>query len=117
MWRHSCAAEWSSRGLRCTRRALERERRRAELACCHRLCTRQKASDRCCLAVMQAGGDSSRFSGTSARQGVTSTAIEARVDEASLYLQSGHGAALPAPAYMWIAFSARFLEMFEAFGL
>ncbi len=40
-----------------------------------------------------------------------------RVDEASLYLQSGHGAALPAPAYIWIAFPARFLDMFEAFGL
>jgi hypothetical protein len=46
-----------------------------------------------------------------------STAIEARVDEASLYLQSGHGAALPAQAYMWIAFSARFSETFQAFGL
>ena len=63
------------------------------------------------------GGDSPRFPGTSARQGVTSTAIEARVDEASLYLQGGHGAANPAPAYMWIAFPARFLEMFEAFSL
>ena len=63
------------------------------------------------------GGDSSRFPGTSARQGGTSTAIEARVDEASLYLQSGHGAALPAQAYMWIAFSARFSETSQAFGL
>ncbi len=115
-WRHSCAAGWSSRGLQCIRHARERERRRAELACRRRPCTRQKASDRCCLAVMQAGGDSSLFSGTSARR-VTSTAIEARMDEATLYLQSGHGAALPAPAYMWIAFPARFLEMFEAFGL
>jgi hypothetical protein len=66
---------------------------------------------------MQAGVDSSRFSGTSARQGVTSTAIEARVDEASLYLQSGNSAALPAPAYVRIAFPARFLESSEAFGL
>ena len=66
---------------------------------------------------MKAGGDSSRFSGTSTRQGVTSTAIEARVDEASLYLQSGNGAANPALAYMRIAFPIRFLETSEAFGL
>jgi hypothetical protein len=66
---------------------------------------------------MQAGGDSSHFSGTSARQGGTSTAIETRVDEAILYLQSGLGAALSAPAYMRIAFLARFLETFKAFGL
>jgi hypothetical protein len=39
------------------------------------------------------------------------------VDKASLYLQSGNGAALPAPAYMRIAFPARFLETSEAFGL
>jgi hypothetical protein len=43
--------------------------------------------------------------------------IEARVDETILYLQSGHGAALPARAYMQIASPARFLETFEAFGL
>ena len=39
------------------------------------------------------------------------------MDEATLYLQSGPGAALSAPAYMWIAFPARFLETSEAFGL
>jgi hypothetical protein len=116
-WWHSCAAGWSSRGLRCIRRARERKRRRAELACRRRPCTRQKVSDWIRWAVMQAGGDSSHFSGTSARQGGTSTAIEARVDEAILYLQSGLGAALSAPAYMRIAFLSRFLETFEAFGL
>jgi hypothetical protein len=92
-------------------------RRGAELARRRRPCTRQKASDWIRWVVMQAGGDSSRFSGISARKGDTSTAIEARVDKAILYLQSGHGAALPAQAYMWIAFPARFLETFEAFGL
>jgi hypothetical protein len=61
---------------------------------------------------MQAGGDSSRFSGTSVRKGGTSTAIDACADEASLYLQSGHGATLPGQGYMWIAFPARFLETF-----
>jgi hypothetical protein len=80
-------------------------------------CSRQKASDWIRWAVKQAGGDSSRFSGISARKGGISTAIEARVDETILYLQSGHGAALPARAYMQIASPARFLETFEAFGL
>jgi hypothetical protein len=37
--------------------------------------------------------------------------------ETILYLQSGHGVALPARAYMQIASPARFFEMFEAFGL
>jgi hypothetical protein len=39
------------------------------------------------------------------------------VDEAILYLQSGHGQALPARAYMHLKSPARFLETFEAFGL
>jgi hypothetical protein len=82
-----------------------------------RPCTRQKASDWICWAVKQAGGDSSRFSGISARKGGISTAIEARVDQTILYLQSGHGGALPAREYMQIASPARFLETFEAFGL
>jgi hypothetical protein len=82
-----------------------------------RPCSRQQASDWIRWAVKQAGGDSSRFSGISARKGGISTAIEARVDETILYLQSGHGAALPARAYMQIASHARFLETFEAFGL
>jgi hypothetical protein len=46
-----------------------------------------------------------------------STAIEARVDEMILYLQRGHGAALPARAYMQLASPPRFLETLEAFGL
>ena len=41
-----------------------------------------------------------RFSGISARKGGISVAIEAGVPEAILYLQSGHGLALPARAYM-----------------
>jgi hypothetical protein len=82
-----------------------------------RPCSRQQASDWIRWAVKQAGGDSSRFSGISARKGGISTAIEARVDETILYLQSGHGAALPAQAYMQISSPARFLERFEAFGL
>ena len=72
-------------------------------AATRRPCSRQQASDWIRWAVKQAGGDSSRFSGVSARKGGISTAIEARVDETILYLQSGHGAALPARAYMQIA--------------
>jgi hypothetical protein len=82
-----------------------------------RPCSRQQASDWIRWAVSQAGGDSSRFSGISARKGGISTAIEARVDEAILYLQSGHGQALPARAYMHLTSPDRFLETFEAFGL
>ena len=82
-----------------------------------RPCSRQQASDWIRWAVTQAGGDSTRFSGISARKGGISVAIEARVDEAILYLQSGHGQALPARAYMHLTSPGRFLETFEAFGL
>jgi hypothetical protein len=68
-------------------------------------------------ALKLAGLDRRDFAGVCARRGCISTAIEARVDETILYLQSGHGAALPARAYMQIASPARFLETFEAFGL
>ena len=44
-------------------------------------------------------------------------ASETCVPEAILYLQSGHGQALPARAYMHLMSPARFLETFEAFGL
>jgi hypothetical protein len=82
-----------------------------------RPCSRQQASDRIRWAVSQAGGDSSRFSGISARKGRISTAIEAKVDEAILYLQSGHGQVLPARAYMHLTSPDRFLEIPEALGL
>ena len=82
-----------------------------------RPCSRQQASDWIRWAVKQSGGDSARFSGISARKGGISAAIEARVPEAILYLQSGHGQALPARAYMHLMSPARFLETFEAFGL
>ena len=52
--------------------------------------SRQQASDRIRWAVTQAGGDSHRFSGISARKGGISVAIDAGVDETILYLQSGH---------------------------
>jgi hypothetical protein len=43
--------------------------------------------------------------------------IEAKVDEAILYLQSGHGQVLPARAYMHLTSPDRFLEIPEALGL
>ena len=49
--------------------------------------------------------------------GSISVAIGAGVDEAILYLQSGHGQALPARAYMQICAPGRFLEKFATFGL
>jgi hypothetical protein len=80
-------------------------------------CKRQQVTKWIRGAVQQAGADSARFSGISARKGGISTAIDAGVDETILYLQSGHGQPLPARAYMQLASPARFLETFEAFGL
>jgi len=82
-----------------------------------RPCSRQQASDWIRWAVKQAGGDSARFSGISARKGGISVALDAGVPEAILYLQSGHGQALPARAYMQLVSPDRFLEVLEAFGL
>ncbi len=82
-----------------------------------RQCSCEQASDWFRWAVSQAGGDSNLSSGISAREGGISTAIEARVDEAILYLQSGHGQALPARAYMHLTSPDRFLETSEVFGL
>ena len=53
-----------------------------------RPCSRQQASDWIRWAVKQAGGDSARFSGISARKGGISVALDAGVPEAILYLQS-----------------------------
>jgi hypothetical protein len=82
-----------------------------------RSCSRQQASDWIRWAVAQAGGDSTRFSGISARKGCISAAIEARVDEAILYLQSCHCQARPARAYMHLTSPDSFPETLEAFGL
>jgi hypothetical protein len=78
-----------------------------------RPCIRQQASDSIRLAVVllvQAGSDSSRFLGVSAWKGGILAAIEAGVDETILYVQSSHGAILPARAYMHLSSPARFLK-------
>ena len=82
-----------------------------------RPCSSQQASDWIRWVVSQAGGDSTRFTGISARKGGISMAIEEGVDEAILYLQSRHGQALPARAHMHLTSPDSFLETFEAFGL
>jgi hypothetical protein len=82
-----------------------------------RPCSRQQASDWIRLAVMQEGDESIRFLGISGWKGCISAAIEAGVDEAILYLQSGHGQALPTRAYMHLTSPDRSLETFEVFGL
>ena len=82
-----------------------------------RPCSRQQAGDWFRWVVKQSRGDSARFSGISKRKGGNFTSIEACVLEAILYLQSGHGQALPACAYMHLMSPARFLETFEDFGL
>ena len=57
-------------------------------------------------------------SGTSARKGGISTAIDAGVNETVLLLQSGHGrAAAPGARVHAAPVTRRFPETFEAFGL
>ena len=68
-------------------------------------------------AAEAAGCCGARFSGISARKGGLSTAIEARVDECILYLQSGHAPDKAARRYMHLRDPARLFETFEAFEL
>jgi hypothetical protein len=65
----------------------------------------------------QSGRDAVLFSGISARKGCLSVATEAGVPKAIPYLQSGHGPAMPALAYMHLHTPARLVETFEAFDL
>ena len=80
-------------------------------------CSPQRASADIRRAVVSVGCCSERFSGISARKGGISTAIEAKVEEAILYLQSGHGPEKAARRYMHLRDPARLFETYEAFGL
>jgi hypothetical protein len=80
-------------------------------------CSPSRASDCIKEVVSAAGCSSKRFSGVSARKGGISTAIDAGVPEAILFLQSGHGQAKAARNYMQLGDPRRLLETFEAFGL
>ena len=80
-------------------------------------CSPSRCSDIIRNAAKAAGCGPGRFSGVSARKGGLSTAIDAGVPEAILYLQSGHGQAKAATNYMHMHEPRRLLETFEAFGL
>ena len=63
------------------------------------------------------GLDTSLFSGISARKGGLSTAIEAGVPEAILWMQSGHAQDLAARRYVALQSPALLYRTWEAFGL
>ena len=80
-------------------------------------CCPQRTSAIIKSAAEAAGCCGARFSGISARKGGLSTAIEARVDECILYLQSGHWPEKAARRYMHMRDPARLFETFAAFEL
>ena len=80
-------------------------------------CCPQRASSDIRKAAVAAGGCAARFSGISARKGGISTAVEARVEEDILYLQSGHGPEKAARRYMHLRDPSRLFETYQAFGL
>jgi hypothetical protein len=102
MWWRSCAAGWSSRGSRCIWRGRSGRGRRRHASSARRCsCSRTALARRAARAVHAAAGElldslggqgsrgeSSHFSGISARKWGILTVIEARVDETILYLQS-----------------------------
>ena len=63
------------------------------------------------------GYDTSLFSGISARRGGISTAIEAGVPEAILWMQSGHAQDVAARRYIQLRSPALLYKTWEAFGL
>ena len=62
--------------------------------------TRQNVTNAVKDCIRMLGGDAQNFSGKSMRLGGLSMAINARVPEPILYLQSGHGKAKAARGYM-----------------
>jgi hypothetical protein len=63
------------------------------------------------------GVDTSGFSGISARRGGLSTAIEAGVPEAILWMQSGHAQDLAARRYVELNSPALLYRTYESFDL
>ena len=63
------------------------------------------------------GFDTSLFSGISARRGGLSTAIEAGVQEAILWMQSGHAADISARRYVSLRSPKLLYRTWEAFRL
>jgi hypothetical protein len=68
-------------------------------------------------AMSHVGFDTSGFSGISARRGGLSTAIEAGVPEAILWMQSGHAQDLAARRYVELNSPALLYRTYEAFDL
>jgi hypothetical protein len=68
-------------------------------------------------AMSHVGFDTTGFSGISARRGGLSTAIEAGVSEAILWMQSGHAQDLAARRYVELNSPALLYKTYEAFGL
>ena len=68
-----------------------------------------------CLTAVQA--DTTHFSGISARKGGLTTAIEAKVPEYILFMQSGHGQKKAARAYMHLQSPEHLFDTWQAFGL
>ncbi len=66
--------------------------------------------------LAHANFDTSLFSGTSARRGGLSTAIEAGVPEAILWMQSGHAQDLAARRYVELCSPKLLYRTWEAFG-
>ena len=69
------------------------------------------------FAMSKMGANPDRFSGVSARKGGLSTAIEAGIHEAVLFLQTGHGQAKAARDYMHIRDPSVLMQVFGAFKL
>ena len=80
-------------------------------------CSPQRMSEDIKFAMSQMGANPDRFSGVSARKGGLSTAIEAGIHEAVLFLQTGHGQAKAARDYMHIRDPSVLMQVFEAFKL
>ena len=74
-------------------------------------------SDMVLKALKLAGADTRDFSGVCARRGCISTATEAGVPEAVIYLQSGHAQSTSARSYIKLTRPDLLYATWEAFGL
>ena len=80
-------------------------------------CSRQNLGQAIVRALEYIGVCPEAFSGISARKGGLSTAIEAGVPEAVLFMQSGHGQSKAARAYVSLDSPALLFDTWAAFGL
>ena len=68
-------------------------------------------------ALKRAGADTRDFSGVCARRGCISTAVEAGVPEAILWLQSGHAQSVSARSYIKLSKPDLLFSTWAAFNL